>query len=123
MDASSLVLMEKEDGILTNELGSYTIERGLDYVYSAYVESERIHLFLTIDEDFSDEEYDEVFDSYNIDFLLDEGYEVEEVEEYNPIWHVEFDYTDEYAPVANSLNKILSFHEDETKRILSEIKK
>lgn len=123
MEASSLVLMEKENGILTNELGSYTIERGLDYVYSAYVENERIHLFITIDEDLSDEEYDEVFDSYNIDFLLDKGYEVEEVEEYNPIWHIEFNYAEEYTPVANSLNEILSFHVDEAKRILGEIKK
>jgi hypothetical protein len=117
MDARSLVLMEKEDGILTNELGSYEIERGLEYVYKAYVEEEIVNLFLTIDGEVDDEKYNEVFDSYNMDYLVEKGYEVEEVEDYNPVWCVKFQYTEEYSPVAASLNEIISYHEDEIKKI------
>ncbi|TDT60922.1 DUF6762 family protein [Fonticella tunisiensis] len=124
MEASSLVLMEKEDGMLTNELGSYQIERGLEFVYKAYVEDGIVNLFLTTDRDVDDNEYNEIFDNYNMKYIADKGYDIEEVEdEFNPVWCIKFEYTEEYQPMEDTLNEIISFHEGEIKRIYNEIKK
>jgi hypothetical protein len=124
MEASALVLMKREDGILTSELGSYEIEAGIELVYKAYVENNTVKLFLTTDRDVEDTEYNEIYDNYDEETLESKGYKVEEVDdEYNPVWCVSFKYEDEYEPMENNLNEIIGYHEDELKRIYEEIKK
>lgn len=123
MDAKSLVLMEKENGILTKELGSYEIEAGLEYVYKAFVEEGKVNLFLTTPNDVNDEEFNEIFDRYDFEFYAQKGYEIEEVEdEYNPVWVVIFDFSEEHEEIIEMLNETISYHEGEIKRILDEIK-
>jgi hypothetical protein len=121
VEASSLVLMNRVDGILEKELGSYEIEEGLELVYKAFVENNKVCLFLTIDRDVNDEEYNEVFDNYNMDELSNMGFEVSEVEEYNPVWEVNFEFNDDHDEVEEALNSILSYHNGEVKRIFGEI--
>jgi hypothetical protein len=124
MEASALVLMKREEGILTSELGSYEIESGIELVYKAYVENDTVKLFLTTDRDVEDWEYNEVYDSYETDALNDKGYEVEEVDdEFNPVWCISFKYEDEHELMESALNEIIAFHDDELKRIYKEIKK
>jgi hypothetical protein len=124
MDAKSLVLMSKENGILTNELGSYEIETGLEFVQSAYVENYIVNLFISTDKDVEDEEFDEIYDNYSMDYLEQKGYEIEELEDvYNPTWCVKFKYDDDYDVVDEKLNEVLQYHEGEMKRIWEMIKK
>lgn len=123
LDAKGLVLMQRENGILTDELGSYEIESGLEFVYKAYVELDTVKLFLTTDRDVEDEEYNEIYDNYNIEGLEEMGFEVEEIEdEYNPVWCVKFRFEEEHTTVEGSLNDAISFHANEMKRIYSELK-
>lgn len=124
MEASSLVLMERENNILTRELGSYQIESGLEMVFKAYVENGITNLFLTTDRDVNDEEFNEIFDMYDFEFLTQKGYEIEEVEdEYNPVWVVRFDFMEEHEEMQEALNEVVSYHEDEIKRIYEELSK
>ena len=123
LDAKGLVLMQRENGILTDELGSYEIESGLEFVYKAYVELDTVKLFLTTDRDVEDEEYNEIYDNYNLEGLEKLGFEVEEIEdEYNPVWCIKFRFEEEYSTVESSLKDAISFHVNELKRIYSELK-
>lgn len=124
LDAKGLVLMQKEDGSLTDELGSYEIESGLELVYKAYVELDTVKLFLTTDRDVEDDEYNEIYDNYNIEGLEEKGFKVEEIEdEYNPVWCIKFRFEEDHNDVQEALNEAIGFHEDELKRIYAEIKK
>lgn len=123
LDAKGLVLMQRENGILTDELGSYEVESGLEFVYKAYVELDTVKLFLTTDRDVEDEEYNEIYDNYNLEGLEEMGFEVEEIEdEYNPVWCIKFKFEEEHSTMEDSLNEAISFHANELKRIYSELK-
>lgn len=124
MDASALVLMKREEGILTSELGSYEIESGIELVYKAYVENDTVKLYLTTDRDVEDWEYNDIYDNYESEALSNKGFEVEEVDdEYNPVWCISFKYEDEHELMEGALNEIIAYHEDELKRVYDEIKK
>lgn len=122
MEASSLVLMNKVEGILEKEFGSYEIEEGLELVYKAFVENNKVCLFLTVDRDVNDEEYNEIFDNYNLEELSNMGFEVSEVEEeYNPVWQVNFEFKDNHDEIEEALNSIISYHNNEVIRVYEEI--
>lgn len=120
MDAASLVLYEKANGILDAEIGSYEIYSGLNYVYKAYVESGTVYVFLSTDADVSDEEYNIIYDEYDMKFFKDNGFEISEIEdEYNPVWLVKLPFYDEHEKMQEKMNDIIGHHETEIKRILS----
>jgi hypothetical protein len=124
LDAKGLVLMQKENGVLTNELGSYEIESGLELVYKAYVELKTVKLFLTTDRDVEDDEYNEIYDNYNAEGLEEKGFDVEEIDdEYNPVWCIKFRFEEDHSVVEDALNDAISFHENELKRIYDELTK
>ncbi|MDF2672449.1 MAG: hypothetical protein K0R09_714 [Clostridiales bacterium] len=123
LDAKGLVLMQKENGILTDELGSYEIESGLELVYKAYVEQNTVKLFLTTDRDVEDDEYNEIYENYNIEGLERNRFKVEEIEEeYNPVWCIKFKFEEEHSIVEDKLNLAIGYHENEINRIYEEIK-
>jgi hypothetical protein len=123
LDAKGLVLMNSINGILSNELGSYEIIEGLEFVYKAYVADGQVKLFVTTDRDVSDEEYNDVYDEYESEVLLDEGFEVEEIEdEYNPVWSITFPYKEDYDDMNEDLNYVISYHKKEMDRIFEERK-
>lgn len=123
MEASSIVLMEKEQGILTKELGSYEIDKGIEYIYKAYVENDIVYLYLTTDRDVSDEEYNEVFDEYNFEDLTSKGFEIEEIEgEYNPVWLVKLPFEKVHDDMKKKINDILTYHVEEIRRIFEKIR-
>lgn len=123
IDAKGLVLMRSENGILSTELGSYEINEGLDLVYKAYVIEDLVKLFVTTENDVTDEEYNEIFDEYDSEKLIEEGFEIEEVEdEYNPVWCISLKYSEDHDDMEEDLNYVISYHIRELKRVLSEIK-
>ncbi|EYE87991.1 hypothetical protein Q428_10465 [Fervidicella metallireducens AeB] len=123
MESKGLVLMEKVEGILQNELGSYEIEDDNGLIFKAFVENNVVNLFLTTDRDVSDDEYNEFYDLYNIEALELEGYEVEEVEEeYNPVWCIKFDFDNDHLKTQERLTEVLEFHTNEIERINSILK-
>jgi hypothetical protein len=123
IDAKGLVLMNKEDGILTHELGSFEIKGGLELVYKAYVEKGLVKLFLTTDRDVTDEEYNDVFDAYEDEALENEGFSMEEVEdEYNPVWCITLDYKEEFEDMEEELNFIITYHKNQIEKIFEDLK-
>ncbi|MCX7694283.1 MAG: hypothetical protein N2Z71_01015 [Caloramator sp.] len=123
IDAKALVLMKRENGVLQEELGSYEIEEGLNLVYKAYVEDNKVYLFLTTKDDVSDEEFTQIYDMYQVERYSQKGYNVEEIDdEYNPMWCVEIDYVDDHEEMEERLNEVISFHNDEMNRIYEEIR-
>ncbi|KRQ87952.1 hypothetical protein ABG79_00117 [Caloramator mitchellensis] len=123
MEGKALVLYKRENGILTEELGSYEIEVGLEFVYKAYVEDGKCYLFLTTDKDVTDEQYNEVYEMYNIEKYNEIDAEIEEVEEYNPTWLFKFDFKDDYEYMSDILNDILYLHQENIKQIFAEFEK
>lgn len=111
MEASSIVLMERINGILEKELGSYEIAEGLEYVYKAYVEDNVVHLHLTTNGDVDDEQYTKLFEDYDVEKLVSLGIQVtEDDEEYNPVWQLAFPFIEEHEIMEKRLNEILHIH-------------
>ena len=123
LDAKGLVLMNSINGILSNELGSFEITLGLEFVYKAYVTDGFVKLFVTTDCDVTDDQYNDVYDEYESQVLVDEGFEVEEIEdEYNPVWSITFPYKENYDDMNEDLNYVISYHKKEMDRIFEEKK-
>lgn len=118
MEATSLVLMKRENGILTTELGSYKVEEGLSYVFKAYVEDNKVKIYLTTDRDVSDEEYTKIYDLYNYSMFEKEKFTVEDIDdEYNPVWLVEFEFSQDDEINEENINNVIRIHSEEIKRI------
>jgi len=118
MEATSLVLMKKENGILATELGSYKVEEGLNYVFKAYVEDNKVKIYLTTDRDVSDEEYTKIYDLYNYSIFEKEKFIIKDVDdEYNPVWLVEFEFSQDDEINEENINSIIKIHSKEMKRI------
>ncbi len=111
MEASSIVLMEKVNGILEKELGSYEISEGLQCVYKAYVEADTVYMYLTTEGDVDDQQYTELFEGYDIERMERLGIKVtEDDEEYNPVWQLAFPFIEEHQLMEKRLNEILILH-------------
>ncbi|HAZ38096.1 MAG TPA: hypothetical protein DEF85_08025 [Clostridiaceae bacterium] len=118
MEATSLVLMKKENGILATELGSYKVEEGLNYVFKAYVEDNKVKIYLTTDRDVSDEEYTKIYDLYNYSIFEKEKFIIKDVDdEYNPVWLVEFEFSQDDEINEENINSVIKIHSKEMKRI------
>ncbi|MEG0371799.1 MAG: DUF6762 family protein [Clostridium sp.] len=119
MDTSSIVIMEKEEGILSREVASFKLERGLTLVFKVFVEEGTLNLFLTIDkEEVSDEEYEHIFDEYDFKFFEEKNFDIEEVDGfYNPIWVIKMPFLQEHGEMESAINEVISYHIDELERI------
>lgn len=118
MEATSLVLMKRENGILTTELGSYKVKEGLNYVFKAYVEDNKVKIYLTTDRDVSDEEYTKIYDLYNYSMFEKEKFTVEDIDdEYNPVWLVEFEFSQDDEINEENISNVIKIHSEEIKRI------
>lgn len=119
MEAAGIVLMKRENGILTDELGSYGVEEGIDCVYRAYVENDFVNLYLTTPKDVTDEEYTKIFEGYSLDNFTKEGFEIEEVDdEYNPVWCVKFKFEDNNDNMRAAINSAIKIHLGNLKDIM-----
>lgn len=119
-----LVLMEKnkETGLFTHTIDSYSIEAGLDLIENAYLSEEDgeyfIFLILTT-ADVEDYQYygiydlysEEIFSKFNIQLLDGSG-------EYNPRWIVKLRYTEERSIMEQIINELVESHKAELQRVL-----
>lgn len=121
MEGRALVLYKRENNILTEELGSYEVENGLQFIVKAYVENDICHIYLSTDRDVTDEQYNEIFDLYDMEYFKNLGFEIEEVEEYNPTWLVKFHFRDDYEYMEERLNLLVSNHEIQINEIYKKL--
>lgn len=120
MDETVIVIMlkDKDTGFLEKELGSYSLSEDVGMVYNIYAEEagngKKVVLRLTCNKEIEDWEYDAIFDYYDTESLAEIVESVEEEDgHYNPIWVVEFPYSDIYTEMANKISIILEMHKKE----------
>lgn len=124
----AIVLMEVENetGFLTNMRGSYILQDYSRLVNKVYVtkngEDEQIHFFVTVDRDVEDWEYSAIFDMYDKTVFENQGYQVLEIEEYNPVWEIIFPYDVRHQLNEEKINQILAMHAEQLEIVMNEIK-
>lgn len=124
MDESSIVIMEKEDGILSKEVASYRLEKGLNLIFKIFIEENILNIFLTIDkEEVDDKEFEFIYEEYDFKFYEENDFEIEEVDGYyNPIWGIKIPFRESHDKMESIVNRVLDYHINELNRIYSEFK-
>ena len=116
MDFSSLVLMEKdkETGFITKELGSFEVSEGAKYVKKLFVLDGIVNIYFDTNKDVEEWEYSAVYDLFNIDRFIQEGFEIEnDEEEYNPTFILKVSYKEEREKMKEILDKAVLIIEEE----------
>lgn len=109
MNFSSLVLMEKDkkNNQFIREIGSYEVGSGAEKITKFFYDGEMVNVYFDTGKDVEDWEYTAIFDLFEKENFEKKGYFIEDVdEEYNPTWHVKFNYTDEHEEMKNKLSDL-----------------
>lgn len=125
LDFSSIVIMEKdnETNMLTNELGSYKVSDGGQYITRAFYQNGLVNILFDTEKDVEDWEYSAVYDNFNESIFQEAGYEIEFVDdEYNPTWAVKFNFSEEYEEMELKLSKLCKLIFEEMERCFEVIK-
>lgn len=124
MDFAALVLMEVDkDNKFVDELGSYEVREGAEYVTKFFFsqEDERVHLYFDTKKDVEEWEYTAIYELFNEEVFEGKGYEIEEKDdEYNPTWLIKFDYIEEHMDMAEKLNEVCGIINEELNRVFKE---
>jgi hypothetical protein len=125
LDFSSLVLMEKdkENGMLTKELGSYEIDDGAEYITKMYMSDNIVNVFFDTNKDVEEWEYSAIYDLFDEVSFETKDYKIEFVDdEYNPTWKVIFDYEDDYDIMKTKINELCALVKEEIEKTFENIK-
>lgn len=124
MEFSSLVLMEKDKdtGFMVNELGSYEVGEGAEYIRKMYYDGDKINIYFDTNADVEDWGYSAIFDLFDESEFITEGFSIEQVDdEYNPTWLVKFDYDQEHSVILSRLNSLCALIKTYMKKVFSDI--
>lgn len=125
MDFSSLVLMEKdkETGVFTKELGSYSVGDGANFIKKLYSIDGEVSVFFDTDKDVEEWEFSAIFDLFNKGAFEDLGYKIEDMdEEYNPTWVIKFSYEDEHEEMRAIINELCKIINENMNKVFEDIK-
>lgn len=124
MDFSSLVLMEKDKstGFMVNELGSYEVGEGAEYIKKMYYDGDKINIYFDTNADVEEWEYSGIFDLFDESEFIEKGFSIEQVDdEYNPTWLVKFDYDQEHSVILSRLNSLCTLIKTYMKKAFNDI--
>lgn len=124
MEFSSLVLMEKDSqtGFMTKELGSFEVNEGALYVVKLFVLDGIVNLYFDTNKDVEEWEYSAIYDLFNSQVFLDEGFEIETYEEeYNPTFILKFKYSEEHQQMKDKLDKAVALIDQEMNNVFDAI--
>lgn len=124
MEFSSLVLMErdKETKHLIKELGSFQVGDGARYVTKFYYDGDIVNMHFDTMKDVEEWEYSAIFDLFNTETFVENGFEIEEdVEEYNPAWVVKFQYIEDHEEMEEKISAACSLIEEEIEKVFENI--
>ncbi|MBW6408623.1 DUF6762 family protein [Clostridium weizhouense] len=125
MDFSSLVLMEKdkETGFIKKELGSFEVSEGGLFVKKFYVLDEKVYMYFDTDKNVEEWEYSAIYDLFNTESFIENGYEIEEdLEEYNPTYIIKFKYEDDFQVMKEKVQECIHLIEEEMNNVWENIK-
>jgi hypothetical protein len=120
MDFSSLVLMEKdkETGFITKELGSFEVNEGALYVKKLFVLDGIVNLYFDTNKDVEEWEYSAIYDLFNSERFIQEGFEIQDYEEeYNPTFIIKMPYKEEHQKMKESLDKAVLLIDEEMNNV------
>ena len=124
MDFSSLVLMEKdkETGYITKELGSFEVNEGALFVRKLFVVDKEVNLYFDTNKDVEEWEYSAIYDLFNEERFVEEGYSLEEdLDEYNPTFILKFKYEEEYNDMKELITKAVTLIQEEMNSVFKKI--
>ncbi len=113
-----VMLKDKETGFLEKELGSYSFSEDMGMVYNIYAqeaeEGKKIVLRLSCNKEIEDWEYDAIYDYYDMEPLAAIVDSVEEEDgHYNPVWVIQFPFSDAYEEMEKKISDIINTHKNE----------
>jgi hypothetical protein len=124
-----IIIMEKdkENGFLSKEIGTYSVDVEEELIENIYVVEEDdkkiVHLKFTTDRDTEDWEFSAVFDYYNEELFNGIILSFKEVDEcYNPTWEVTFQFIEDHEKMQELLSKILQTHKNNLEHVYNQIK-
>lgn len=124
MNFAALVLMEVDkDNKFVDELGSYEVGEGGQFVTKFFYngDDEKVHLYFDTQKDVEEWEYTAIYELFDEEVLESKGYEIEEKDdEYNPTWIVKFNYIEEHRDMVEKLNEVCGIISKELNRVFKE---
>lgn len=125
MDFSSLVLVEKdkETGHIIKELGSFEVNSDASYVKKFFVLNSELNIYFDTNKDVEEWEYSAIYDLFNEEVFLDNGFNVEyDEEEYNPTFILKSKYIDDFNKTKDTLNLAINLINEEMENAFVAIK-
>lgn len=124
MDFSSLVLMEKDkdNKFFTQELGSYKVNEGAEYITKMYYDGDKVNVFFDTNKDVEEWEYTAIFDCFDYEAFTEKGYTIEDIDdEYNPTWLVKFDFISEHRDMEQKLDELCNMISEKIYKVFQDI--
>jgi len=95
----------------------------LDKAYAVKEDKLKVHLYLTVDGEIEDSEYEAIYDKYEGEAFDNIEVTIEEVEDsYNPTWLFILDFISSHDEMQDIITEILSIHKSEIQRIFKDIR-
>lgn len=124
MNFSSLVLMEKDkdNKFFTQELGSYKVNDGAEYITKMYYDGDKVNVFFDTKKDVEEWEYTAIFDLFDYETFAENGYTIEDVDdEYNPTWLVKFEFFPKHDDMEKKLDELCNLISEKVYQVFQDI--
>ncbi|WP_138202786.1 DUF6762 family protein [Haloimpatiens lingqiaonensis] len=119
MEETTIILMERnsETGYLEREVNSYTLEENGNLIEGIYLvkeeDGEVVNLKLTTDRDVEDDEFDSIYDNYNMEEFGEMINSIEEVDDtYNPTWEIKLPFIENRDMFQDKLQQLVNKHKE-----------
>lgn len=121
-----IMLKDKNTGFLEKELLSLDLTENVEYIVNIFAideeEGRKLHIKLSTERDVADWEYSAIYDYYDTDCFSGVADIKEADDDYNPVWEIVIDYTDEAEILEAKVAEILSTHRQEIEDVFETIK-
>lgn len=124
MNFSSLVLMEKDkdNKFFTQELGSYKVNDGAEYITKMYYDGDKVNVFFDTKKDVEEWQYSAIFDLFDYETFTENGYTIEDVDdEYNPTWLVKFEFLQKHEDMEKKLDELCNLISEKIYQVFQDI--
>ncbi len=121
-----IMLKNKSTGFLEKELESLDLTENVGYIVNIFAvdedEGRKLHIKLSTERDVEDWEYSAIYDYYDTDCFEGIAQVVDADDDYNPVWEVIIDYSDDREVLEEKVSKILGIHKKEIEDVFETIK-
>ncbi len=121
-----IMLKDKNTGFLEKELASLDITENVGYIVNIFAIDEndgrKLHIKLSTEKDVEDWEYSAIYDYYDPDCFNGTAEVLDADDDYNPVWEVVIDYSEDISALEEKVKKILAIHKKEIEDVFETIK-